>query len=528
MRAGLNPALTRENHMLKWITGDKLDHPMADARQAREIIADLPTIDSSRALEDIIYWLDSLNHTEGFKLDRRFENIDLLDAAAKNHQRKLSQDYLSTERQQKFRENKLWTGVYGLWKHLGDAYLKCVVQYESSTSTSFSRKILPVIAARGLRVLTLQLKWTLLRYGLAEPRIWSEMSRLYQMAEAGGFADNVIAVYPGSHGQSSVRREFLKAMMLSASSTDGLTPVEQEIAERAVAHFSGLFKLERTPSAACTYYFDLGASKPPARMIKGAAPGATLRYFGAGEGLPRLKRLAAEIKETGGIPQDVHLGGTFQNDMIVGVLNHLVQYWSENPPERSTQRHKMATRITIVPGLTDILNTLDPAHSDELDFSQDQTAESWIVENVSDGGYGAIIPAAQSDWVKVGGLIGVQSETSIYWGIGLVRRVASDEYQQRRVGIQLLSKTAIPVRISHAASGVADSGDREPEPAILLSTSPDSKGEVGVVMRAGLYNPRDSLDMTVNGKPYLLMPASMVEGGEDFDWARFKVMRRAG
>lgn len=510
--------------MLKWITGDRIDHPMADIKQAREIIADLPTIDSSKALEDVIYWLDSLNRTEGFKLERRFETVDLLDAAAKPHQRKLSKDYLSTERQQKFREHKLWNGVYGLWKHLGDAYLKCVAQYESGTTTAItSRKILPVIAARGLRALTLQLKWTLLRYGLAEPRIWSEISRLYQLAEAGGFADAAIAVYPGAHGQSSVRREFLNAMMISASSTDGLTPVQQEIAERAVAHFSGLFQLEKKPSAACNYYFDLGVAKPPARMLKGAAPGATLRYFGAGEALPRLMQLAADIRETGGIPKDVHLGGTYQNELILGVLSHLVQYWSENPPARSTERRKMATRITIVPGFTEILNTLDPTHSDKLDFSEDQSAESWIVENVSDGGYGAIIPAAKSDWVKVGGLIGVQSETSIYWGIGVVRRVASDEYQQRRVGIQLLSKTAIPVRILHAGNS-----ERSPEPAILLSTSPDNQGEVGVVLRAGIYNSRDSLDMTVNGKPYLLMPASMVEGGEDFDWAKFKVMRRAG
>lgn len=34
--------------------------------------------------------------------------------------------------------------------------------------------------------------------------------------------------------------------------------------------------------------------------------------------------------------------------------------------------------------------------------------------------------------------------------------------------------------------------------------------------------------MTVNNKAYLLMPSKMVEGGEDFDWAMFKVMQRAG
>ena len=511
--------------MLKWIAGAKVDHPMADSKGAREIVADLPVNDASKALEEIVYWLDSLNHTEGFKLERRFENIDLLDAAAKNHQRKLSQDYLSVERQQKYRENKLWKGVFGLWKNLGDGYLKCVAQYETGASTATSiRKSLPVIVARGLRALTLQLKWTLLRYGLVEPRIWSEIARLYQLAEAGGFADSMIAVYPGSHGQSSARREFLKAMMLSASSTDGLTPLSQEIAERAVAHFSDLFQIEKTATPACSYYFDLADAKPPARLIKGAASSDTWRYFGAGPGLVQLKRLLLTVVETGHIPEDVHLGGTYGKDVVISVLKHLVQYWSDNPPARDSERRKIATRITVVPGFSEILGMLDPAHSNTLDFSQEQSAESWIVENVSDGGYGAIIPAEKSDWIKVGGLIGVQTETSIYWGIGLIRRVSSDQYQQRRVGIQLLSKTALPIRLAFPANV---SAKREAEAAILLSTSPDRTGEVGVLMREGAFNPQDSLDMTVNSKTYLLIPSRMVEGGEDFDWAKFKVMQRA-
>jgi hypothetical protein len=348
------------------------------------------------------------------------------------------------------------------------------------------------------------------------------------VAEACGFLSFVIASYPGAHGQSSARQEFLNAMMISVSSTDGLTPVQQEIAERVIAHFSALFKLEKVPSAACNYYFDLAASQPPARIIKDAAHSATLRYFGAGEALARLQQLAAEIRESGGVPQDVHLGGVYQNEVILGVLEHLAQYWSENLPERSAERRKTASRITIVPGFTEILSILDSGSSFKPDFKQDKTAESWIVENVSDDGYGAIIPVVKKDWVKVGELLLMRGETAIYWGIGLVRRVTTDEYQQRRIGIQMLSKTAIPVKISPAASDVAVSDERAPEPAILLSISPDSKGEVGVIMRAGLYNPRYSMDMTINGKPYLLMPAGMVENGEDFDWAKFKVMRRPG
>ena len=47
---------------------------------------------------------------------RTNNTVFLLDGAAKNHQRKLSQDYLSTPRQQKFQENQLWSSVHGFWK----------------------------------------------------------------------------------------------------------------------------------------------------------------------------------------------------------------------------------------------------------------------------------------------------------------------------------------------------------------------------------------------------------------------------
>jgi hypothetical protein len=130
---------------------------------------------------------------------------------------------------------------------------------------------------------------------------------------------------------------------------------------------------------------------------------------------------------------------------------------------------------------------------------------------VSDGGYGAIIPAVKSDWIKVGTLIGVQAEGSTYWGVGMIRRISRDEHQQRRVGVQLLSRTAIPIKLARASTVASFNAGREPGPGILLSTAPDSHGEVGVVMREGIFNARDSLEMIVRDKAYLLMPSRMVE-----------------
>jgi len=501
---------------------------MADPKRAREIIGELAT-DPAKALAEITEWLDSLTRTDGFKLDRRFENVDLLDGAAKNHQRKLAQDYLAMPRQQKFQENRLWTVSFEFWKHLGDAYIRCVDEHEANAGGATAiRKNLPAIVARALRTLTLQLKWTLLRYGSVEPRIWTDLARLYRLAEQKGWADAEVAVYPGSHGGGSVKGEFLKALMLSASSPDGLPPVRQEIAERTVAHFSRQFVLSARPDG-CTHFFDLAAPKAPARLLKGVQPAATVRFFGAGAAFAGVSQLEAQARERG-IPADVHLGGTYEKEVVVGVLRHLGTQWSETPPSRNSERRFTTGRIAVVPGLNEILGVLDPASSDELDFSQEspaQAAESWIVVNVSEGGYGAIIPAQKSDWIKVGTLVGLQSEVSTkYWGVGLIRRITRDEHQQRQVGIQLLTKAAIPIKVAKSAAISSFNANREPQSAILLSTSPDKQGEVGVVLREGLFNGRDSLDMTVRDKAYLLMPSAMVEDGEDFDWAKFKVMQR--
>ena len=502
--------------------GGKVDHPMADAKQAQALVAELPA-DASKALVEISELLESITRTDNFKLDRRYENVDLLDGAAKSHQRKLAQDYLGMSRQQKYHENRLWTGVFGFWKHLGDAYIQCVHGHEANLGGAANiRKNIPVVLARAIRTLTLQLKWVLLRYGLPEPRIWTDLARLYKLAEQKSYATSAIAIYPGAHGSGTVQREFLKALMLSASSTDGLPPVKQEIAERAVAHFAESFRLSTSPDG-CSHCFDLAAAKPPARMFKGAAPAESLRYFGAGDALDALVRLTAQIKERGVIPPDVNLGGNYERDVVLSVLKHLAMQWSDKPPVRSSERRQIAGRVTVVPGMADIIGVLDPATSDGLDFSQEQaapSAESWIVVNVSEGGFGAIIPAQKSDWIKVGTLVGVQNEVSNkHWGVGLIRRISRDEHQQRQVGIQLLTKAAIPIKVAKSGSDF--------QPAILLSAAPDKQGEVGVVLREGLFNGRDSLEMTVKDKGYLLMPSSMVEDGEDFDWAKFKVMQRS-
>lgn len=511
---------------LNWIGGDKAEHPMADPRQTRAIVDALPAKDAVKMLEEVTDWLESLNQSDSFALDRRLQGVELLDGAARRQQRELTKEYLSTPRVQKFQENRLWNAEYSFCTQLGEAYLRCIKECLSGFSgASAIRDSLPVITSRALRTLGLQLKWTLLRYGLAEERIWAEAAQLYRLAEQKQLLDVPVAVYPGPEGESSVKREFLKALMLLASSTDGLPPARQDLAERVIAHFAGAFQLSARPEG-CTHCFDLAVPKSPSRLLKSVEPSTTLLYFGAGDALNRLNLLSQLASARGAIPSDINLGGAYPHDVVLGVLRHLALYWSDKAPARSSERRPTAGRITVLPGANEIFSALNPTVSVDLDFSSNQSAESWIVENVSEGGYGAIIPSQKTDWLKVGTLIGMKSETSNYLGIGLIRRISRDAHKQRRVGIQVLTKAAIPVQVSRASTMSSLNFDLKAEEAILLSASPDAQGEIGVLLREGVFNGRDSFDLQFRDQHYTLMPSTIVEVGEDFDWARFKVTHR--
>ncbi|MEO7728640.1 MAG: hypothetical protein ABIS45_15400 [Burkholderiales bacterium] len=510
--------------------GGKPDHPMADPKQAKSLIAEFPANDATKALEEATFWLDSVCRTDGFKLDDRYELYDALDQAAKNHQRKLAQDYLAMDRQEKFRESKLWNTVYEFWKTLGNAYSQCIEQFQSGASGSGAiKQDLPVIAARTLRTLTLQFKWGSFRYGPVEDRLWSDLARIFSFAESKRFADTPVDIYPGAHGHGSVEQEFLKALMLGVSSTDGLTPLKQEIAERTIAHFGRFYKIQAKPGRHCNFYFDLSMRKPPARAMKTIDPNPMIRYFGAGTALQALRQLIDDIKTKEGVPSDVNLGGTYDIDLVLSVMRHLAKYWSDRPPARGSERRQIATRLTVVHGMQPILSCIRPQTEDSLlDFQTQDGSESWIVENISDGGFGAIVPQVKGDWIKVGSVLGVQGETAKFWGAGIVRRLTRDEFQQRRVGIEIISKAIIPVTLSPAGNVSSFNVMREGERAVLLSTTPDKNGDIELLLRVGSYTPMQALEMNVRGKPFYLMPRKLIEGGDDFDWAKFKVMKNAG
>jgi hypothetical protein len=510
--------------MLKWIKGSRSEHPLADDQAARAFIAELPPNDPYKSLEELCYWLDTLGKAEDLKPRRVLEIVDLIDRAAENHQRKLSQDYLiSSARLQKFQEIRIWNTVFSFWKQLADAYQVCLVRLQAGGGRASPGEQMPVVVARALRALTLQLKWQLLRYGPVDSRVWSQMGGLYACAEDRGFATTPVAVYPGKAGESTVQREFLKGAMLAISSTDSLLPAKLEVAERIVTQFSEFFVMNRQPGQGCHYYFELASGKAPARVISRLQMTAGLRFFGPGGAAQQLQKLLGHVQADGVVPSHVKLGATFDPEVVLEALRHLARYWAPIPPARSADRRHCVSRISVIHDFDDIVSTVS---GETQDLSFDSAMEVWTVENESEGGYGALMPQAKSDWLQVGTLLGVKLEDGASWGVGIVRRLSAYDHKQRYVGIQVLTKGATVVKL--APLGAAAGGEQE-NALLLPSHANDTNGaaEMNLLLKPGAFSLQKSMEMRAYERSYLLVPRKLVEGGHDFDMARFRVMQRA-
>jgi hypothetical protein len=507
--------------MVNWVRDSKSEHPLANDKANRDLLAAMSADDPFKILEELSHWLDSLNGTDELNVPRILEIIELVDQTAKNPVRKLSNDYiLGGARLQKFQEIRIWNAVFNYIRKLSDAYQHCLTRFQEGSGGAASiENQMPMVAARTLRGLSVQFKWQFLRYGPTSPRLWEQLGGIYRFAEEKGLAASNVVVYPGAFGESTIQREALKCLMLAMSSTDSLLPNKLHIAERIVAQFSEFFVLQRRAGKGCHFFFDLSSSNLPARLVSRLEMTPGLRFFGPGTASDELANLISQVERTGTVPSSINLGGEFDSEVVLDVLRHLARYWSPIPVARTSERRNTVFRISVVHNFKELVAAISGV---PVDAAMDNATETWTVENESEGGYGALLPFAQSDWLKIGSLIGVKIEDGAAWGVGVVRRLSAFDLKQRYVGIQLLSRGGSVVKVSPSDAV----GDAPQESAVLLpSNAADSSAsrEMNLLFRRGTCTLQKSMDMRAYDREYMLVPRKLLESGEDFDMFRVRV-----
>jgi hypothetical protein len=379
--------------------------------------------------------------------------------------------------------------------------------------------LVPTITARAIRSLTLVLRWNLLRYAAVEPALWTRMGALYAYAERERFVSERFKVYPDMRGDSTVRREYLRALVLAVSGTENLLPPMQVVAERVIATIAEFFLLHRRPADGCHFAVDLLANRPPYRVADGVAPARTVRFFGPGDAAVLVERLMQRTAETGAIPNDLRLVGDFHPGTVHEVLQHLSRQWAAHPPARSETRQRVLSTLNVAHGLDNILRAVstDPASTEP-----DQLTEAWTVENESSGGYGAALPAREGDWLAVGTLLASKPTWPASWSIGVIRRLSADDMGRRAVGVQVLARGGIPVEIT----ALPLTENYRPRLGVLMPAEAQihtDGGEVALLLSRGCVSWSVAYALRIHGRSYIVHPLRIIENGEEFDIIAFSI-----
>lgn len=499
------------------------NHPMANPKQTQKIVAQIRDNETPRALGQATYWLNSLKQTAGYRLVQRFENINLVDTSTRKHQAQILDDYLAMALNDKKQEKLLWEAAGNFWATLGDAYIACLDLAEQDRDASGSFKsTLPLIAARAARATAMQMRWVLMRYGLVEPRIWKHLARCCRFAEAHHIGDAPVSLYVSGKSQSTAMHEITQALLLAASSSANLAPVVQDITAQLIEHLSDRCKISQQPELGLHFQFDLDRATPPGRAGSVPATSPTRRFFGAPDALPLVNDCLNTLRAGGALPASLRVrhGDTRQ---IVEALEHLALNWAEQPPERAWDRRITAAGLAVVHGYNGVRAALDDTQGQsESGFVADHLPDFWIVENAGRGGYRAVVPAGESSWLTVGALIAVRLEYNDVWSAAVVRRVESDEYRQRRVGIRLIARKPAAVQLRARLPG---GGVSAAEPGILLNTRATRGGGVHVLMRPGSFTLKDDIEAVYGTEKNLLLlnAARPIETGADYQWTRYQL-----
>ena len=498
--------------------GAKVDHPLADPVELKRIISELPVDNAFKALDEVAGWLESLSAVQDFPVDRLYEALRQLEESAAPHLRRLSRDYLNSPRLSRTEETRLWSINYGFWTLLAANYERCLGAIgEKGRAAELLKTALPVLCVRLIGALGSVLKWEQFHYGPTPGDIWRRLGHVLLLAENAGVAGKAVSMGAATAFSSPVH-EYQKVMIFQAASMDSLLPFEIELAERLIAHFLPYFVFTVEATHDSVYWVDLKGAQPPLRMARMPLQGEpTQRFFKPGSAHEGICALLTTLERGGELPAEVKLGEPYHARALIPVLRHLAAYLAPVPPQRRHDRYHVKHRMDVLNGLVNAF----VAFSGEFGGRPaGLPVESWVVENVSRGGFGGRVSNIPADWLRVGALLAVQPEGGENWLLGVVRRYHRETESEGRVGIETLARnvTAIELKPCTASSYAAVAG----LPALIIDDAPES-GEVRVVLPPMTFDLRESLEYTQGGKRHLLMPVALQERTADFELARYRL-----
>jgi hypothetical protein len=153
--------------------------------------------------------------------------------------------------------------------------------------------------------------------------------------------------------------------------------------------------------------------------------------------------------------------------------------------------------------------------------------ETWIVENRSRDGLHALVPSPHGRWVHLGSVLAFREDDESAWRPAIVRRIIRDDDDARYVAVETLADGGAAVTVIPGVAATSADSNSEGVLAVLLAGRSDVTDEVTLLLPAAAYSGRSPIEMRAYDRRYRLMPVRLVESGDGYRIARFKILQPA-
>ena len=541
------------------IFSNKSSHPLARESSVTEILTELPGEDPAGALEELTHWLTALSNAESIKLKERVKRLARIDQSGQKYERRLRRQYIESSRMHKVTEERIWNASSSFLEATINAHLRCITHlpYKNDDNDQEMAKIV----MRTFRRLDLAVHWLYLRYRPIPQFLWEQIFLLIKIAEERSLLQRPVMLNSATQLQTTAAQEMLKLLMLSVAAPEHLTKTQIDLARLLTHNLAANYRWENIPDRSTVFHVDFSKPRTPTRLTQTTEHHFLSRCFGSGEAVHALISGLKQL-ESGGVPTP--LGNiayeTYKRADLLEVMAHLAQRWSKTQAlnesqhfdKRHAERKQAFYRINVVHNFNSLYDQLvrpeqaEPirvkelgARVDSIDYHEQvdmqiygfitektraraqQTpsikilptkpilsakktdeAESWVVENISQMGYGVTIENLKEDWVQAETLVGIQPDAGA-WKIGVIRRLTSESVENTQVGIQILSNQPDAAMLHPADAEMsiwetaADTQTYHHTPGIVMRREPPFQEEETLLLAAGSYQLHRSYKMLV-------------------------------
>ncbi len=439
-------------------------------RRVKAWLEALPLANIVEAARSVSDALISLNRTP-LEADTRLKLLELYTTAIDNLVPELQHKYTMVALPLPEKSRQAANLARRLFVELAYGYKIILLErLEKKRISLGGRQHLPLLIQRTIAALSKALCAFYKTYSPTPPGMWSEIHQLAYLALQRNLHDE-----PMDGSRNSVSATYKQTLLLALANPYKLMQGEvDKVADYLVQYgnLAKLYPMQATQGTLGVFLINLESDAPPKSLEQqdGKTKVRDHILLGTDALVSTLNEQIAKL-ESGRPQKALNFPDHAKQASHLSLIHRLVKDWTFIP-KRKFQRMANNNIMEICVGLRATCHFIsfrpEAIEQETLDFSIDPARGSpatgkseqaqfatsqWAVTNESAGGMGLKCISDSTQPIRIGEIIGLRSQDSQIWNIGVVRRVFSDEPENLELGVQMLAPAAAPIIIKPVVAG---------------------------------------------------------------------------